>query len=721
MPPMKQLSLHDSSTLDQRSRLALWIVLLAITIAIIVPYITSQRALLGGDVNDGFYQFAIEVTQQVRESPVAAWQLVAESVNQSYNKCFTLPLVPLLLLLGDSYLAFVLSLAVVYVLPFVLTIGAIATDLIPGYPQVVFAAAALIAAIVTPTWVTILQGYPDISAALLITLALLVSVRGASSTFRWLLPYRWQVPLLGVLLGTAVLFRRHFAYAAVAVLGAIVIHSAVVFVMEYRHHPRRAGRNALQMAIRLGLTVATSVITLLTVAWSFTLRALTADYVSLYDSWSRPVEEVAQFYGALYGWWVWVVVLLGFVAGWRTGVLAKPVALLISSFGVLSLCIWLFRLRYTETYYALHFAPFVLLGITAFGATLWLRCRAFWKWMLLGLLSGALMVNAIVGITPFGAVQSPGRSLWAMSYPPPLRSNYTEITQLVQLLRSLTPEQEPIFVVYSAHLPMHVLLAAEKTLYGDDRRLTLEQGSPTDSDGFYPIEELLNARYVVITSPFIEWNTGQQQTARAVFDAFATGWEFTEDFQPLSQTVLQPGVTTTVYQRVRPTSIERAVRFLDTLQRQVNKPLGNQRNWALLEPTAQQTSAKTARLQMVRRKKRQQPASAPYTLRLSPPASGAMLPSSPTFLYLNTLSSQTTVKGQMVLPNACQEATLQFSMLNAQGQPVQQPQTLTFSQSSPLQLAMDGSGATYLLLKTSHLSSAPNCSPRIRDLVVSSQ
>ncbi|GAB4366530.1 MAG: hypothetical protein Kow00121_04000 [Elainellaceae cyanobacterium] len=721
---MKLLLPRITYSRDRLSYAALMVALLFITFAIVVPYIASQRAFLGGDINDGFYQFAIEVTQRFRQSPIAAIQLVLASLNQIYNKLFTLPLVPVLLILGDSYLAYVISLALVYLLPFCLAIGTIATQLIPVYPQAVFSSATLIAAIVVPTWTTILQGYPDISAALLIAVAIIVALKGTSSGFHWLLPDRWQVPLLGFLLGLSVLFRRHFAYAAVSVLGAIVVHSIVVFLLEQRRDPRLAWKNAIKMGIRLGLVGATSLVTLLVFAWKFTLRALTSDYVSLYDSWSRPVQEVFHFYGALYGWLVWILVVAGFIGGWRTGILAKPVTLFVSAFGVISISFWLFRLRYTETYYALHFAPFVLLGLTACAWMFWLRSRRYWKVAILSLLSGYLIVNAIAGITTAGNFQSPMRSWLAMAYPPPVRGNYDTVIELMQFLRDRTPNQEAIFVVYSQQLPMHVLAAAERTIYGSDGlKLNLEQGSPTDSDGFYPIQELLGAQYVLVTQPFVEWNAGQQQTAKALFDAFTNGWELTEDFQRLPQEFdLQAGTTTTVYQRIRPTPVDRTVRFLQTMQQQVNKPLGNQLDWIALNPPEVPTSPllKKGKLRSVKRMKSQKYA-------LSPAGSPASPEIPQTFLYVGNLAEQNTIKGRMVLSPQCQ-GTMRVSTLNAQGQVIHQAESLTFTETAPLNLLVNGGGAGYLLLEASGRrsqaqpspESAQTCSPKIRNLVVSS-
>jgi hypothetical protein len=686
--------------------------LFLITLVFTVPYISSQQAFLGGDINDGFYQFTLQVTEAFQRSPIEAFQLIFQSLTEDYNRLFSLPLVPFILILGDSFLAYVISLAIVYLLPFCLTLGAIATTLIPSYPKAVFSSTVLIAALFTPNWITLLQGYPDISAALMVVLGIWVALRGVERKFTWLLPDRWQVPVLGFLFGIGILLRRHFAYAIVAVLGAVCIHTAVVFFLELRRAPRIAWRNLLTFVIRISLVIATSAITLLTLAWEFTIRAFTENYVTLYDSWSRPIEEVFQFYGELYGWFVWLLVFVGFIAGVLTRSLSLPAALFINSFGFISILIWLFRLRYNETYYALHFAPFILLGLAAFVWTVLLNLGGSKRWLILILFGILMSWNAIVSITPLSHLNSPLRPLFAAAYPPPVRQNYGDVLQVMEFLRQTAPNGEPIFVVYTGHLPMHLILSAERTVYGEaGRLLQMKQGSPTDSDGFYPIAELLAAEYVVVTEPFVGWNEPEQQAIQAVHTAFNEGWEFTEDFAPLPQQFdLQNGVTTTIYQRIRPTPADRAVRFFHALQTQVNKPLGMQPDWIAL--------SQNASAQQVKRRR--------YSLNSQPPRIPSAEPApSQTFLYVGNLAEQNAIKGRVIVPSTCESTTLEFVGLNEQGQIVNRLEPLQFTENTRLRQDLNLSGASYLALEISNAAwnsgEANQCSTGINNLVVSSQ
>lgn len=690
------------------------VILLLIAVVFTVPYIQSQRVFLGGDINDGFYQYTLQVVEIFQQSPIAALQLIYKSFSQDYNKFFSLPLIPFFLLFGNSYLVYVLGLTIVYLLPFALTMGAIAAQLIPVYANEVLASTALITVLLSPNWVTIFQGYPDISATLVISLTLWVALNGVGSRFGWLLTQRWQVPILGILLAAAVLLRRHFAYAGVALLAAMLLHTAIVFGLEVRRYPVRAWRKLGQFGLRLVLALATTIAVVMLLAPKFAQRVVASDYVSLYESWSRSVPETLVFYTTLYGWGVWLLVVLGILAGLWTRVLAIPVALFISTFGCVSLSIWLLKLRYTETYYAIHFVPFIILGIAALIWSIVLKVRGHKKTILVSLISLYLITNAIVGLTPIGQFRHGLRSVFAANHPPVVRTNYDNVLQVVEFLRQIAPNQESIFVVYSGHLPEYLVLAAEKTLYGDDGRiLNLRKAALTDSDGFYPIRELLEAEFVVITEPFLAWHEGEQDAIKTAFAAFTEPWEIAQDFRLLPQTFdLQAGAITRIYQRIQPTTVDRAIRTLYTMQTRVNKPLGEQLSWVALDP---RSNVK------IRRKGKRN-----YNLQL-PPGSTPQADNT-TLVYLRDLPDQAELKGRVIVPKTCQNAVLTFAPLNGQGQPTQPARSIVLHQTTPLDLTVNGAGATYLQLEvqrpTQKMSEATKqgdrCSLKINNLNIAS-
>ncbi|HEY9664355.1 MAG TPA: hypothetical protein V6C65_38415, partial [Allocoleopsis sp.] len=409
--------------------------------------------------------------------------------------------------------------------------------------------------------------------------------------------------------------------------------------------------------------------------------------------------------------------------GWGIGFAARIISPAVGRFMVLygggSIGIWLFKLRYTETYYAIHFVPILTLGLVALVWAIWLRCSGAKRLIFLSLFSLFVGFNFLVCLTPIGAFQTPIRPWFALNYPPPVRQNYDAVVQVVNVLRDLAPHQEPIFVVHSGGLPQHLLEAAERTVYGKTGKiLQMRSGSVIDSIGYYSIQELLEAEYVVITQPFLAWHNGQQDSAKVVIDAFAEQWEITQDFQKLPHPIdLQDGTTTSIYKRIQPTSIDRAIRTLHTMQQRINKPLGKQLDWVMLSPPFRSTiKPGTDRS---------------YTIRLKPvdlkPVKEGNDPINPqSLLYLGQLTrSEAEMKGQIQFnPAHCNAVTLKVAALNAQGRILSTVAPMPFSHASPLKLTIPTPSAAYLLLQVSHAPRSPHsidrCIVRFKHLRVSS-
>lgn len=317
-------------------------------------------------------------------------------------------------------------------------------------------------------------------------------------------------------------------------------------------------------------------------------------------------------------------------------------------------------------------------------------------------------------LTPLGAFQHPLRPLFAANYPPPVRKNYDEIVQLTTFLRQLAPNQEAIFIVPTGHLSEHLISAAEQSIYGNDGSiLKLRHGSVIDSVGYYSIRELLEADYIVIAQPFLSWHEGQQETAKVVFDAFTQDWEITEDFEPLPIDFdLQDGVIAKIYQRIQPTSIDRAVRTLHAMKTQINKPLGQQLDWINLSHPFKSKIKKVEEMK--------------YNIDVANSLSSPTQKPIKSFLYLGKLTQQVSITGRAVLRGpACQNAALSFAMLDEQGHVVSEPHTVSVSQATPFKLSLQGSGSAYILLEASNPAfkaepTSNRCSLKIRNLVVSS-
>src|SRR2546423_9484364 len=115
-------------------------------------------------------------------------------------------------------------------------LAAIAVKLIPFRPRAVFWSTVALTLLTPMAWEPTLRGYRDTGAAFLILLAVWIYLYNARLD-RW-----WQIPLIGFLLVAAMLFRRHFAYAATAFVGAMMLHALTRFAAQLRQQPRESLR-----------------------------------------------------------------------------------------------------------------------------------------------------------------------------------------------------------------------------------------------------------------------------------------------------------------------------------------------------------------------------------------------------------------------------------------------------------------------------------------------
>ena len=342
------------------------IAILSLTVvAITFAYISNERAFYFWDYSN-YSNKTIRLAATFQKSPLQAIKAVRGSLAHHYSLLPCIPLIPFILIFGDSRIIYITSCALVYILPFSLIVGAIATRILLANNHTVFWSAAFLTLLIPPTWVSILKGYPDIGAAIIIGLAILVYLKDVK------LQSWWQILLIGFLLSLAILFRRHFAYSSRAFLVAMFLQGFLVFLNEVRNEPSRALRNLFRYTLLIGLIGLSSLATQALLAPKFLYTVLTTDFRFLYASYERSFGENFQYYGQAYGWLIWLLTILGFSAGTLTRVLLPPKTSFILIFGSISLIQWGLFSRQISVHYTTHFTFFVALGLTVLLWTTWL-------------------------------------------------------------------------------------------------------------------------------------------------------------------------------------------------------------------------------------------------------------------------------------------------------------------------------------------------------------
>jgi hypothetical protein len=698
-----------------------------VTVAVTSIYVSREHTFYWWDYA-GYNTATVNTANLFRDSPDKAWRGVIESLSKEKNLLISLPLVPFILLLGESRLSYILSVSLIYVLPFRLLLGAISAKLIPVYSRRVFWSTVLLSLLIPMSWIPTLRGYLDTGGCVFVALAILVYLQDVK------LESWWNIPLIGFLLAAAILWRRHFAYSAIAFFGAATLQVFMEFiVLIYRRKTALSSskdkdvavpfayRYLFEFAVKLGLIAATSLTILMLVAGDFTRSALTVDYRNLYVAWSLPVNDILTRYADFYGLGTWLLVLIGFSAGILTRILVPGAAIFVSLFGVLSLIEWLLVLRYGYLHYTIHITPLALLGLSTFFWTTWLTLKGKVGYFMLGAAGLYLVLNAAVGLIPLKIDLS---RLFMANFPPLVRSDYDEVVKLVEFLRKLAPNEEPIYIVgASNNFNANILRQANRKLNPPEGWWKLNTiGRPQiDSRDTYPLPELLQSQYAVVAVPFQQvlptdeqvLRSHEQDVVKVVYDAFTQNWEIARDFQLLpEQFKLENGVTLSVYRRMRPTDTATAVRTLDAMQRQIVDRPGTQLDWISLHQSIY-TSANYSVIQK---------SDNLYNLVTHPIKNSKKLDTS--FLYLGSISDKAKVTGKLNLPNKqCPGIALRLTLWDKQGKLVDSAE-MAYSQKSDLglNLLVEGKNPINLLLEV--LSSSKQdltnqCQLEINNLAVS--
>ena len=675
--------------------LSLFALLVLLTAIATVLYTSSERNFHWWI--DWYYK-TIEVASAFRQSPIAGISNLLQSLGTERNKIYTLPLVPFILLFGESRLVYQIGLALVYLVPFSLVMGSLGTRLIPANTMAVFWSTAFLSLLIPINWIPTFLGIPDTGGAVLIGIAVWIYLQDMELK-RW-----WRVPAIGIVLGAAILLRRHFAYGAIAVLVAMSLQASIFFFTTRRIKPQRAWQKLRQVAVKIGLITIVCFTTIAAIAWQFTYNALATDYRGLYASWSFPIDTIVGLYAAYFGWATLILAAIGFLAGVLTHTLYLPAFSFIWLFGVVSAVEWLILLRYANVFYCLHLTPIVVLGLASGVWTAYLRLKENFRHLAIGIVICYLASNLAIALTPIGNFQHSLRSLWTLNIPPLVRADEDEAIRLVAYLRQIATNKKPIYIAGFQRLQLNsgMVRAVERIVYKQkDRDNLLLLGVPqVDSQDFYPVERLLQAEYVVIPHPLPNFESDftkvpvvgewlplkEHDVVTVVSDAFRQNWAIARDFQLLPlQFRLADGTFVNIYRRLRPTSIETAIQTLATMQQKIGQRPGGQLDWMSLSHLWQDN--KVSR-------------NITRTYRLLAYSVRGREKHPISFLYLGTLSRSTQVTGKVtVFGKTCNGARLNIEMRDRQGQLISAISSSSFpSKSHKLQVSLVSQNPAYLLL-----------------------
>lgn len=634
------------------------LILLTVAIAFFTSiYVASENTIYWWDFA-GYNNAAENLANLFRESPERAINDFRDSLSLQKNYLVTLPSVLFIYLFGDSRLVYILSLNLIYFLPFSLLLGAIATKLISVNPRQVFWSTVGLTLLIPIAWSPTLRGYPDIGAALFLELAVLIYLQNTS------LKHWWQMPVIGLLLGTSILFRRPFAYTAIAFIAAISCQVLIDFVPSLKIG-KPDFKKMLDRGIKIGLIALTCFLIIFIFARGFIENSLAEDYKTLYAAWSLSLPDIFWRYLCFYGLGTWLIVALGFTVGTLTGLLVPNTTIFLAFFGGFSCIEWLIMLRYGNIHYSIYFTPFVVWGLAAFFWTLRYFPKGKKRAIALTIASVYLVINLILGLTSLGRFNNFSNPIFATNFAPLMRYDIDKVLRLTDFLSKLAPNRELVLIAANSnHFNANVIRNANRILNPDEAWRLFALSKPhIDSRDTYPLPELLKAEYVLIANPFqTVWLTdeqvlrpGEQDLIKVIHDAFTNNWLIAGDFAKLPEEFeLDKGIVISLYRRIKPTSVATAVQTLTKMQEQIGERPGRQLDWLSLQQSPYITLNYDAVLK-----------EGDGVFKLIADGSDRSKKPSTHFLYLGDLSSKAKIKGKLnILEEKCGTISLRLSMLD---------------------------------------------------------
>jgi hypothetical protein len=420
-----------------------------------------------------------------------------------------------------------------------------------------------------------LGGLPDAGAALFMGLAIYIYLRDINLA-QW-----WQVVTIGFLLALAMLFRRHFTYNVIAFFGAMIIQTLIIYTFQGRYQLQIIS-NVKMIALRIGLILVTSFITLLILGLPFLENVLTHDYNQLYIAYVQPDTVVFRVYVQYFGQLACIMAILGLFLGSSYRLINIQAALFVTLLGTISFGQWVLWVRQIGPHYTLHFSFLLILGIVTFIWVIIKKTMGVVRLVTLTTLFIYLTINFVVSLSsvklPYHQLISP---LFSIQNPPKIDENYDQIVNLINYLHA-TVRDAPLYVIdSSAQLNEHLLRNAARELFGADHRFRILWAPQVDSRDGYPIENLLYADYVVMTTPFQHHLAlKEQDVVHFSFEAFTQNKEIAQDFARMPQQfVLSHGEIINIYHRIKPTSFETAIRTMYAMQQYIGERPGSQLDW----------------------------------------------------------------------------------------------------------------------------------------------
>lgn len=671
-------------------------------VLLVSVYVSSERFFYFSD-HANYQNLATNLWASSETSWQQALKVFSASLGDEYNLIFAVGLLPIFTRWGNSRLAFELGIALLYLLPYALVIGGLATRLIDSAKRAVFWTAVIVALGTPSLWVPLLRGYPDVGAAMFVGLALYLYLGDMG------LKRAWRSAGIGIFLALAMLFRRPYTYDVLAFFAALALITLVQWIQLARQTRSFPIKETVKIISRIGIIGIAFLLILSTIGLGFLERALGNNYLALYDSLTRPWYDMIAFFGMRVGWITWFAALSGLGLGFYFNTVRRPELGFFVLFQGLCVVLWTLIVRQVGIQYTLHMILLVIIGIVIFGWTLWLKLRPTQR-LWVPLLAASFLVFMMVSVlVPLRLPSSFVR--WALlpeNDPPLYDQDYDTIAALVNYLHQQIGADKMLYIVFSnGYFTDDLLRNADRIISGDHQpKLSILRVPLFDSRDTYPLEQLLRAQYVLYTKQAkrnITTPSGMQVND-VVFQLFEENQSLANDFREIKTGFkLKHKIGIHMYERVQATQLQTIIETLRFIQTNVKTRPGQQPDWIRLNNIGDMSIAKKDQ---------------GYAITIDDRSidDGSQLQ----FLYVGKIPLQAKLQGVMgaAQPN-CPTLALELHTINHQNQ-VALASKLLLTSASAFSIPFSGRDADYLVLKIyrSEQSSIGGCTVPINNLEI---
>lgn len=567
--------------LIQIRRTIIGVCLGAFIVLIVWLYISSEKFFYYWDLA-GYHSLSNSFATTFSESPMRAFNLLQKSIGDDYNFLFVVPIIPFVTIFGQSRMVFVISIALVYFLPYALMVGYVARRLaLKQQRQTLYLMGIMTTIFTGPAWIPTLRGYPDIGGALLLVIGIALYLKNIDNK-NLLVSF-----FTGIFFAIAPLFRRHFGFSSIAILFSMVLHAAFYIVVSAKNDQNRfpiVFRDILLNILGVFFGV---LVTMIIFGYDFVQTVIHTNYRALYSSYNKPIFDVLSYFAKIYGTPILFFSFIGLFLAMRSKKIEKVGLTFLILTGFVSLLLWVFAASQTGIQYSLQFTIIILLGLVFFSYEVFSWLSNVWQRWLFGTTCILFsLINLIFSLAPINTVSNniPGVFL-PYNAPPLVRSDYQGVVSLVNNLRSNAPRQ-PIYIIASSNiLNPEIVRQAEIQLYGiTDTRLMILPSPDIDSRDYYPISGLVQAQWVVLATPFqYHLLPTEQKVVKTAFDIFNDKQEISEGFirWPI-EFKLSDNVEVYLYRRIKPTPVEVIISSLKIIKSSVGMRPGQQPDWVLV-------------------------------------------------------------------------------------------------------------------------------------------